>query len=371
MLTNHAKGAMLFASIYIIVFLLSAGLFISKQALIQSSPGVANAVITTPTATRSSSNIYILTAELVAISVIAIAEMRYKVLSRIYNFISIYLKKLGKLPTLIFEIAIFIGIWWLILKQFGSIDFVLISVNGGGMAISYLLFLHRKPLKKTIPVYVTFLAFFILWPFAILFAGHNLILLLFAEFGYIPLTFFISVFVMRNPTKNRINAIAFMFSIALPPVLGTLFLPAYAITLLGIFAAYDFIAVFLTHHMQYMAKSLLGLGIPEAFLFGDFGEIKQKLASIDKNDVKKSISERIVIEDKPLIFGVGDAVLPGVVISSFALVGNIPFAMAAAVGAIIGVMANLKVLRMKRHTLPALPLIFIAMIVIILLAAWA
>ncbi|MEM0142521.1 MAG: presenilin family intramembrane aspartyl protease, partial [Candidatus Parvarchaeum sp.] len=125
-----------------------------------------------------------------------------------------------------------------------------------------------------------------------------------------------------------------------------------------------FIAVFLTKHMQFMAQKLLSMNVPEAFMIGDFDKIKERIASLGNNI--KNNNKAFEGIDKPLIFGVGDAVLPGIVISSLVLSGSLFIAILATIGAIVGVVANLWVLRLKKRVLPALPLIFSFMIIIIL-----
>ncbi|MEM4098048.1 MAG: presenilin family intramembrane aspartyl protease [Candidatus Micrarchaeaceae archaeon] len=363
MLSNHNKGTILFATIYISVFLLSGLLALSKPILIQANPSVANAVITAPTVSRSSSNIRILVIEIIIISILAFAEMRYKALSRLYAFL---IRKTKKYKSVIYTLEIFIaiGISYYLLEISGIAWFLFLIINAIGIYIVYRILLRKLGLKALVPVFITFLSFLIMWPFILLIVGKISILLLFLEFAYFPVVFLISTLVMRHPTKNRINAVAFSFSVLLPPIIGTLFIPIYAVGLLAIFAIYDFIAVFLTKHMQFMAQKLLSLNVPEAFMIGDFEMIKKRVTSLGKNAKDDKVFEGI---DRPLIFGVGDAVLPGVVISSFVLAGGWLIAIFATVGAIVGVVANLWVLRIKKRVLPALPLIFSFMIIVILI----
>ncbi|MEM0143092.1 MAG: presenilin family intramembrane aspartyl protease, partial [Candidatus Parvarchaeum sp.] len=277
-LSNLNKGAILFAAIYIIIFLLSGLLAFSKPLLIQSNPAVANAVITAPTASRSSFNVGIMIIEILVISVIVLAEMRYRALSKLYRILTNQFKKYQFIIYTL-EIVIAIGISIILLK-ISVFIFLFIIINGLGMFIVYRKLLKKANLKELIPVFITFLSFLILWPFVVLIIGSITLLLLFIEFAYFPVVFLISVLVMRHPTKNRINIIAFSFSVLLPPIIGTLFTPIYAVVLLAIFAIYDFIAVFLTKHMQFMAQKLLSMNVPEAFMIGDFDKIKERIASL-------------------------------------------------------------------------------------------
>ncbi|MEM3215911.1 MAG: presenilin family intramembrane aspartyl protease [Candidatus Micrarchaeaceae archaeon] len=343
--------------------MLSELLALNRPALIRSNPAVANAVITTPTISKSSSNVEILVIEIIIISMLAFAEMRYKALSRLYMFLINRAKKYKSI-IYIMEIFIAIGACYYLLQIAGIAWFLFLMINAIGMYAVYRILLKKLGLKTLVPVFITFISFLIMWPLILLITSKIPILLLFLEFAYFPVVFLISALIMRHPTKNRINAVAFAFSVLLPPIIGTLFIPIYAVGLLAIFAIYDFIAVFLTKHMQFMAQKLLSMNVPEAFMIGDFEAIKKRIASLGKD--AKGDDKIFKGIDRPLIFGVGDAVLPGIVISSFALAGSWFIAIFATMGAIVGVIANLWVLRLKNRVLPALPLIFSFMIIAIL-----
>ncbi|MEM0148433.1 MAG: presenilin family intramembrane aspartyl protease [Candidatus Micrarchaeaceae archaeon] len=360
-ISNHNKGAILFAIIYINVFLLSGLVEFGRPALIKSNPLVANAVIATPTAAQSSSTVEILVIEIIIISAIVLAEMRYKFLSKLY-IILMRLKKHWLIMDTILAFML-IGSGYYLLKTSGMALFLFWTINFLGIYIVYAILLRKLKLRALMPIFITFISLLILWPFILLLVGKTLILLLFMEFAYFPLAFLISALIMRNPTKNKLNAIAFSFSVLLPPTIGMLFVPIYAVGLLAIFAIYDFIAVFFTKHMQFMAQKLLALNAPEAFMIGDFEMIKKRIASLGKNAVEDDTALKDI--DKPLIFGVGDAVLPGIVISSFVSAGGWLIALFAAFGAIVGVVANLQVLKVKKRVLPALPLIFCFMVIAI------
>lgn len=362
MISNHTKGAILFASIYILVFLFSTLLYAAKPELISTNPSIANAVVSTPTAHKSTSNIFMLVAELVIITIVAISEMKFKLVSKFYIWFKTHMNHIKRRYVNMMKILIYLLMWVLVLRSLGAVWFIFLFVNSTGVLLVYFTLLRKVPSKQLIGALITFISFFILWPFSFLIVGHNTILLLFMDFAYIPIVFLISGLVMRNPTKNKINSLAFLFSVLLPPIIGTLFLPLYAIMLLGIFAVYDFIAVFWTKHMGFMAQKLIALNVPEAFLIGDFNQIKEKVKNINQTEGTNS---NIEVKDRPLIFGVGDAILPGAVIASFTLSGLHYLAIAAVIGAILGVLANLGVLRIKKHILPALPLIFVGMLIFI------
>ena len=367
--SNHTKGTLIFASIYILVFILASLIYVNKPVIIHSEPAVASQVLATPTSAQSTSAIGELIAEIVVVSIIAIAEMRYKALSRLSKWLADLMHRLNGRYTAILKIVMVFFMLVFMLHYLGIVWFVFLLVNFGGMFLAYHLLIRKLSFKQALPVYITFLSFFILWPFSFLFIGHSELLLILADFAYMPLAFLLSALVMRHPTKNRMNVMAFLFSVMLPPVIATLFLPAYAIILLGVFSIYDFIAVFWTKHMGFMAQQLLSMNIPEAFMIGDFGQIRERISKIDKTDRTGEPNKPTPYSpSRPLVFGVGDAVLPGTVIASFALAGAHWLALVAVLGGIAGVMANLWVLRLKRHILPALPLIFGCMMVALAIA---
>lgn len=360
MFSNYFKGAILFTGIYCLILVLSMGLIMSRPEAILANPQIANAIVVNSTPAKSSFNIMVLVLELFIVTGIAIAEMKFKIITRGYLFFKDLFKSVHPLLITFMEVFIVIALAYLSIVFWGFASFIFLSVNGAGILLVARFILHKVSLKTFIPVAVTFLSFFILWPYILLYLATTPLSLLIMEFLYLPLTFLISALIMKYPTKNKINVIAFSFSVLLPSFIGTLFTPVFAVILLIIFAVYDFIAVFITHHMQFMAQRLLTMGVPEAFMLGSEQLIEKRLANLGKGQNPDTVIHK---NERPLIFGVGDAVLPGILIASFVFAGLDKFAVLITLGCIVGVVANLFILSKKRIVLPALPLICLSIMI--------
>lgn len=368
MVSNYAKVTTLFAIIYCLILVVSGGLAALKSA----SPASAHAPVPTATQSGSSSTLAVLLAELLAISLLVIAEMRFGLLTKSYGFIKRYLHG-WSMP--VFSAAAFAAESLAVLYYGGLGWFEFAFINIGGIYIIWAIFLRKDKLLQDMPIYITFLLFFILWPYCVsILRGSGALPLAFLLFAYLPATFLFSVLLMRRPTQFRMNAVAFSFAIMLPPFIGTLFIPIYAVILLGIFSVYDFLAVFVTKHMQYMAKKLLSVNMPEAFIIGDLELARARIRAIGTdNDPKQKDAQKTQIQarnaipdsERPVIIGVGDAVLPGIVISSFMLGGMPTYAILATIGCIAGVLLNLFVLKRIKRVLPALPLIFVSILALL------
>lgn len=364
MVSNLSKGALIFAAIYSIVLVLSFGLA-SVRASASHNPLTANTVLTTSaTSATSSLNVEVLVYELVAVSIIAMAEMKFGALSKLYRFVKEYFKAWHPLLVAFMQAFILVGIDFLIWRYWGFAWFLFLTINGGGILLAYLVLLRRSGFKELIPIFVVFMSFLVMWPYSLYFVGENSVALILLEFAYLPCMFLVATLVMKHPTQIRMNVLAFAFSVLLPPFIGTLFTPAFAMMLLVIFSVYDFVAVFITKHMGFLAQRLLSMNVPEAFMIGDMKLIQAKLKSMGKGK-----SPKIKESERPLIFGVGDAVIPSILISSFALSSTPKFAIATTIGCIFGVMANLFVLRRMKRILPALPLICCCVLIAVGIAA--
>ena len=113
--------------------------------------------------------------------------------------------------------------------------------------------------------------------------------------------------------------------------------------------------------MGFMAKKLVSYNIPEVFIIGDLELAKTRIAELNAGIDKTKIPESI----RPLIIGVGDAVLPAVVIAAFVF-GKLPiYGLMAAIGASLGIFLNMKVLNKYRSIIPALPLILVGITIMI------
>lgn len=368
--SNLTKGAILFGAIYFAVFFLAFGMQTLRTTIIHTSPVAANeisAALPPPTPASSGHNVLILSVEIIIFSMAVILEMKLKVLTRLHHYLKNIFENLH--PLLIRGLWIGIGILLsiLILFRWGFVPFVFVVVNGIGIWIVYRTYLAKKGIRQLIPVLITFVFFFILWTI-VLFIGtaiNSQLFLLFVEFIYFPLAFWASALLMGDTTKNRMNAVALLFSLSMPLFIGLLFTPIFALLLLAVFAVYDFIAVKLTRHMQFMAQKLVSMNVPEVFIIGDMNLMKRRLAMLKEG---KKDSMKIPNQKRPLLLGAGDAILPSAVISAFVFAHLPAIALVAVVGCTIGILLNLMVLRRSRQVLPALVLIAASTIPLVLLA---
>jgi len=113
--------------------------------------------------------------------------------------------------------------------------------------------------------------------------------------------------------------------------------------------------------MGFMAKKLVAYNIPEVFIIGDIELAKARIAKLNDGIDKTKIPESI----RPLIIGVGDAVLPAVVIAAFVFGKLSMYGFMATIGASLGIFFNMKVLNKYRGVIPALPLILIGITIMI------
>jgi len=367
-ISNLAKGIILFAIIYFLVFFFALGISNLRTSFITNHPNslaanTLNSALPSPTAQSSSHNIYLLVGEIFIISIIAILEMRWKLISIALYYINALFKKLHYLVrTFLVAGLVIILLYWIMLTS-GFFVFIFVTINFGLVALINAIFLRKLTLAQKIPVFFTFIFFLFAWVLLIVVSVsiNNPYLNLFTDFIYFPLTFLISAIFMQNPTKNVLNTVAFLSSIMVATFTGFLFTPFFAYILLLIFSIYDFIAVFWTKHMGFMAKKLIAYNIPEVFIIGDLELVKARIAELNAGIDKTKIPESI----RPLIIGVGDAVLPAVVIAAFVF-GKLPmYGLMAAIGASLGIFFNMKVLNRYRGIIPALPLILVGITITI------
>jgi hypothetical protein len=100
MSSNLAKGAILFGTIYITVFLFSFAMLSFRTSLSITSPATANAINTAlpaPTSTSSGNDLLLLVMELAIISAVAILEMKAKILTKLHRYLKGIFKKMHPL----------------------------------------------------------------------------------------------------------------------------------------------------------------------------------------------------------------------------------------------------------------------------------
>jgi presenilin-like A22 family membrane protease len=327
---NISKLQIFLTTMYVIIFLCAIAYI--RYAFAGSPFAALSQTVAKPAI--QTDYLYILIGELALISVIGYLEIKHKLFS----------KHLAKLLEL--------------LKKHPAL---LILFMAGGLILTFVLF----GLLITILIgVVTVASLFIKVKSDFLIGAVLMLVLVFLLFPTaIGLLAAIGIAIAYSLTRK--NMIAFNIfvaigCIAMAIVLGLLLKPIYILILLSALAVYDYIAVFKTKHMQAMAKSALSIQLPVAFMFGDKEYIDKRLAGT----LKKS--------DKPkgYLYGNGDIAFPMAVATSLLFANDIWLAVAALTGAIIGMFANMALLKTGRFKsgLPAIPLLAISMFVCLGLA---
>ncbi|MDH7509174.1 MAG: presenilin family intramembrane aspartyl protease [Methanomassiliicoccales archaeon] len=150
----------------------------------------------------------------------------------------------------------------------------------------------------------------------------------------IPAAVMVALLVIR-PEWYVVNAAAFLMGCGATAILGMSLGILPSILLLVFLAIYDAIAVYGTKHMITLAETVIALDMPAVFIMPKRGHFS--LSSLKGNSIIADRSER-----EALFMGVGDAVIPGIlVVSSYvflpAQVGTITNAnLFVSIGSLIG-----------------------------------
>ncbi len=182
--------------------------------------------------------------------------------------------------------------------------------------------------------------------------------------------------IAKNKRPRLANLAAITASIGIGVVIGT-FLDGFILAYLfmAIIALYDYIAVFITKHMQVMAKELASRNL--AFLIGssdteiipsrmvtkkDKKEFREK---VDVKEIKDPVLKKLIKEGKLPVYsqvalGAGDLALP-LVLTAGAYVSfpNTLFVpLMTVVGSMAGLVATMYLLKEYKIALPAIPPLF-------------
>ncbi len=120
-------------------------------------------------------------------------------------------------------------------------------------------------------------------------------------FGFVPSALIILALIKR-PNWIVIDIAAYFLSIGVISIFGISLAPIPAIILMLILAVYDAISVYKTKHMLTLAESVTDLSIPMLFVVPISRDIK---------DIKINEDER-----KAVFLGVGDVVIPNILVAS-------------------------------------------------------
>jgi len=350
---NQLKGLLLFAIIYFSVLGLSFGINLfshnSTTSIIFKNQTHQQIQQTDNT------NIIIMIIELIVISIVAMSEKKWHLISRLIK----YLKENKDLNKYKFIGVFVVGLVVLVENYFYPAQFnfltIFLGINAVLMSIVYFTLKRRYKINK-ISAGILFFVFVILFPIFFIFHPNGVEMLILG-YGYFSITFGISIYITHNTTKKIINGIAFFSSLVVAVMIGIMFNPLYALLFLGLFAVYDFIAVFITKHMIFMAEKFVNMNIPEVFFIG-VKDNEGKYIFKRAHEVK---TEGI----RPMIIGTGDAIIPAALISSLAFNNLYLLSIFAAVGGVLGLYFNIIVLNKYNKPLPAIPLIFVGMLLML------
>ncbi|MEM3859284.1 MAG: presenilin family intramembrane aspartyl protease, partial [Candidatus Micrarchaeaceae archaeon] len=144
------------------------------------------------------------------------------------------------------------------------------------------------------------------------------------------------LYLMKDSHIGLFNVFALLIAVGFGAEMGILFSPFYALVILILLSIYDFIAVFITKNMLKMVKVLMNkdMPLPLMIVAGDVETLSLK-------------TQGLISKDTPInamALGLGDIVIPSLVISSLSLVW-LGWGIIALCGAMIGLLANLIVLK--------------------------
>lgn len=173
-----------------------------------------------------------------------------------------------------------------------------------------------------------------------------------AVIALLPIILHCLAFAKIIERKDALNATTAMIAFAFSIFLGITLSPLYMLAGLVLISVYDYIAVFKTKHMQFMAQGALWMGLPALFVMGNVKKLQAQAKS--RKRTKKRLASAL---------GAGDIIVPSAYFCSCLFVGSFFFAAIGLVGAIVGMYINFALLDSgKYRTIPALPLICISIL---------
>lgn len=167
---------------------------------------------------------------------------------------------------------------------------------------------------------------------------------------FVALVFLFGLFLVPNVWAH--DLIVIVASAGIGPIFGLQFSVSAALLLLAILSVYDFIAVFVTRHMEPLAHAMIANQASFALLIPEhYADFRAKLTAVRPGSGF-------------LIFGGGDVILPMFLNASLYLVYK-PLAYWAIAGAILGIFLNHLWLIESRKPLPALPFITLGSVLLV------
>ena len=161
--------------------------------------------------------------------------------------------------------------------------------------------------------------------------------------GEVALLLGIAALIARLLSAFR-NELAALSAAGIAGIIGISISPISALLFLFAIAAYDYIAVFATRHMQTLARAL-----------------SKEETAFSIKEVRKVVKKGKV-EEEFLEIGTGDLLMPSLVATSF-LNADITYSLGVIAGTMIGFWLLIETLRKHRRMLPAMPFLFTGIII--------
>jgi len=179
--------------------------------------------------------------------------------------------------------------------------------------------------------------------------------------------------IAKNKWPRLRNTAAIIAAAGVGVILGMSFSFFAAYIFLIIIAVYDFVAVFITKHMVTMAKAmasrnlafLVGVNEIEGVPISDLDERSRKMYQKEKGDLikqggimKKLVGMNLAPIPAGMMLGTGDLAIPLMVeTAAYKISLNFLPSLFAVMGAVLGLLLNMWVLKRYNRPLPAIPLL--------------
>lgn len=339
---------------------------LNTQIATTKNSTLSNYVITPASGTQIAS-FELLALELGAITAVAVLELRLKLFSRLAKHIAFHLSKFINIQVMlaVLALAFYAGVLIFLYLFFGIIGVVIAIVATlliskaknikFGMAELYVLISLMLIPTIFAPAIGLYTQHSTAWVKDFIVIGINIAWAVGALFFALNFTKF----------KNRqlaINLVAGISSIVFPLFWGIYYYPLITIAILGFFSVYDFVAVFITKHMQVLATMAMKSNVPALFIVGDYSQMEARLQQTSKPQNEQPVFSKAPVkqpERKVAALGAGDIILPGALIASVAIFKPASLYLMV-IGGIGGMFANMILLESGRFRrgIPALPMIF-------------
>lgn len=212
---------------------------------------------------------------------------------------------------------------------------------------------------------------------------------------------------LNKRTHNKyFNVFGIIMAVGIGTMMSVSVSTLVALVLLVCLSIYDYIAVFITKNMLRLMEIVGTNALPMFIVAGDIGTLQKRTANVYCNNCRDKMHEVLNVNDietkakhlkcdncgrevyvnhkdandeikvvyagnsdaikkpKPDVsaLGLGDLIIPSILIGSLAINFNIWWGVAGLIGAVIGMLGNMFILDKLKRPLPALPLICVGML---------